>query len=201
MSLPRSQRDWYYWPGWESWGSETLINLPRVTQQLSARANSPPRPFWHHSYKLRCTQCFHKVTTLSWRADPSHRGSQEFCFCSSQGSGVVWYKNCYQFLFPRSLISKMETYAKMQSIYNSTLYHKNLLLKIHTTHVWNGRMWLRVRIHLTLHLFLFYSHQLYWGIIRIQKIPHLWSTQFETSWYILPREPFFFGKIPMHPPI
>lgn len=25
----------------ESWGSETLINLPRVTQQLSARANSP----------------------------------------------------------------------------------------------------------------------------------------------------------------
>lgn len=64
------------------------------------------------------------------------------------------------------------------------------LLKIHTTHVWNGRMWLQVRIHLTLHLFLFYSHQLYWGIIRIQKIPHLWSTQFETSWYILPREPW-----------
>ena len=189
MSLPRSQRDWYYWPGWESWGSETLINLPRVTQQLSARANSPPRPFWHHSYKLRCTQCFHKVTTLSWRADPSHRGSQEFCFCSSQGSGVVWYKNCYQFLFPRSLISKMETYAKMQSIYNSTLYHKNLLWWLTWRKRWAGEARGRLALEGALSLPVICTTQDFKSITR-----KMHRSCFTT------KDPFFFGKIPMHPP-
>lgn len=65
-------------------------------------------------------------------------GSWEFCFCSSQGSGVVWYKNCFLFLFPRSLISKMVTYAKTQSIYNSAWYHENLPWWLTRRKRWEG---------------------------------------------------------------